>query len=99
MKGNIFDELRMRRLVPCMVVGKFILFIPEIVWMCLGTALLFSDLTGCPSGMILTLKIALGLSWALLVLLMAVVIVIFDPLGNPSKRNEVSFASRIWKLR
>lgn len=99
MKGNIFDESRMRRLVPCMVVGKFILFVPEIVWMCLGTALLFSDLTGCPSGMILTLKIALGLSWALLVLLMAVVVLIFDPLGNPSKRNEISFASRIWKLR
>ncbi|XP_007257305.2 diacylglycerol lipase-beta [Astyanax mexicanus] len=71
-----------RRSVPALVYLRALLYIPELVWACLGAVWVSDDSGGCEPaevGIVLGTVVA---SWIILLSMFVGVLIVFDPLGS-----------------
>ncbi|XP_026171718.1 sn1-specific diacylglycerol lipase beta [Mastacembelus armatus] len=72
-----------RRSIPVLVYLRALLYIPELVWACLGAVWVSDDGKGCDPATVGAVIAAVVASWIILLLTALGVVFVFDPLGNP----------------
>lgn len=72
-----------RRSIPALVYLRALLYIPELVWACLGAVWVSDDSRGCDPATVGAVIAAVVASWIILLFTALGVVFVFDPLGNP----------------
>ncbi|XP_005923854.1 diacylglycerol lipase-beta isoform X1 [Haplochromis burtoni] len=72
-----------RRSMPALVYLRAILYVPELVWACLGAVWVSDDGRGCDPATVGAVILAVVASWIILLFTAVGVVFVFDPLGNP----------------
>ncbi|XP_023278447.1 sn1-specific diacylglycerol lipase beta [Seriola lalandi dorsalis] len=72
-----------RRSIPALVYLRALLYIPELVWACLGAAWVSDDSKGCDPATVGAVIAAVVASWIILLFTALGVVFVFDPMGNP----------------
>lgn len=72
-----------RRSIPALIYLRAILYIPELVWACLGAMWVSADSKGCDPATVGAVISAVIASWIILLFTGLGVVFVFDPLGNP----------------
>lgn len=72
-----------RRSIPALVYLRALLYIPELVWACLGAFWVSDDSKGCDLATVGAVVAAVIASWIILLFTGVGVVFVFDPLGNP----------------
>ncbi|XP_061564446.1 diacylglycerol lipase-beta [Cololabis saira] len=72
-----------RRSMPALVYLRALLYIPELVWACLGAVWVSDDSRGCDPATVFAVISAVVASWIILLFTAVGVVFVFDPLGNP----------------
>ncbi|XP_068162312.1 diacylglycerol lipase-beta [Antennarius striatus] len=72
-----------RRAIPALVYLRALLYIPELVWACLGSFWVSDDSRGCDPATVGAVIAAVVASWIILLFTAVGVLFVFDPLGNP----------------
>ncbi|KAM8876843.1 diacylglycerol lipase-beta [Synchiropus picturatus] len=72
-----------RRSIPALVYLRAILYLPELVWACLGAFWVSDDSQGCDPATVGAVIAAVVASWIILLFTALGVVFVFDPLGNP----------------
>ncbi|KAM9716638.1 diacylglycerol lipase-beta [Menidia menidia] len=72
-----------RRSMPSLVYLRALLYIPELVWACLGAVWVSDDSRGCDPATVGAVISAVVASWILLLSTALGVVFVFDPLGRP----------------
>ncbi|XP_077407579.1 diacylglycerol lipase-beta isoform X2 [Vanacampus margaritifer] len=72
-----------RRSMPTLVYLRALLYLPELVWACLGAVWVSDDGKGCDPATVGVVIAAVVASWIILLFTALGVIFVFDPLGNP----------------
>lgn len=72
-----------RRSIPALVYLRALLYLPELVWACLGAIWVSGDSQGCHPAEVGAVIAAVVASWILLLSTAVGVFFVFDPLGNP----------------
>uniref|UniRef100_A0A8C3G8D6 Diacylglycerol lipase-beta n=1 Tax=Cyclopterus lumpus TaxID=8103 RepID=A0A8C3G8D6_CYCLU len=72
-----------RRSVPALVYLRALLYVPELVWACLGAVWVTDDSEGCDPAMVGAVITAVVASWIILLFTGLGVVFVFDPLGGP----------------
>ncbi|XP_077359071.1 diacylglycerol lipase-beta [Festucalex cinctus] len=72
-----------RRSVPTLVYLRALLYLPELVWACLGAVWVSDDGQGCDPATVGAVIAAVVASWIILLFTALGVVFVFDPLGNP----------------
>ncbi|KAJ8363821.1 hypothetical protein SKAU_G00126520 [Synaphobranchus kaupii] len=103
-----------RRFIPVLVCVRFLLYLPEIVWACLGAMWVSGDSKGCDLAEVGAVIGAVVASWIILFFTGVGVLVVFDPLGSQrrsaalyepgtsdmeSSDSARSLAVRVWESR
>uniref|UniRef100_A0A8C6VXG1 Diacylglycerol lipase-beta n=1 Tax=Nothobranchius furzeri TaxID=105023 RepID=A0A8C6VXG1_NOTFU len=76
-----------RRSLPALVYLRAMLYIPELVWACLGAIWVSDDSRGCDPATVGSVIAAVVTSWIILLLTGLGVVFVFDPLGNPRSQH------------
>uniref|UniRef100_A0A1A8IQB5 Diacylglycerol lipase-beta n=2 Tax=Nothobranchius TaxID=28779 RepID=A0A1A8IQB5_NOTKU len=76
-----------RRSMPALVYLRAMLYIPELVWACLGAIWVSDDSRGCDPATVGSVIAAVVTSWIILLLTGLGVVFVFDPLGNPRSQH------------
>ncbi|XP_058477644.1 diacylglycerol lipase-beta [Solea solea] len=84
-QGTITNPGR-RRSMPALVYVRAILYIPELVWACLGTVWVSEDSKGCDLATVGSVIAAVIASWIILLFTAVGVVIVFDPLGSPRRQ-------------
>uniref|UniRef100_A0A671LSC4 Diacylglycerol lipase, beta n=1 Tax=Sinocyclocheilus anshuiensis TaxID=1608454 RepID=A0A671LSC4_9TELE len=71
-----------RRSVPALVYLRALLYVPELVWACLGAVWVSDNSTGCEPAEVGFVIGAVVSSWIILLSMVVGVLVVFDPLGS-----------------
>uniref|UniRef100_A0A8C1Q850 Diacylglycerol lipase, beta n=1 Tax=Cyprinus carpio TaxID=7962 RepID=A0A8C1Q850_CYPCA len=71
-----------RRSVPALVYLRALLYVPELVWACLGAVWVSDSSTGCKPEEVGAVIAAVVSSWIILLSMAVGVLVVFDPLGS-----------------
>ncbi|KAL6094627.1 daglb [Pungitius sinensis] len=74
-----------RRSIPALVYLRALLYVPELVWACLGAVWVSDDSKGCDPATVGAVIAAVVASWILLLFTGLGVVFVFDPLGNPRR--------------
>ncbi|XP_035002103.1 diacylglycerol lipase-beta [Hippoglossus stenolepis] len=72
-----------RRSIPALVYLRALLYIPELVWACMGAVWVSDDSKGCDLATVGSVIAAVIASWIILLFTAVGVLFVFDPLGNP----------------
>ncbi|KAM9817178.1 diacylglycerol lipase-beta [Neosynchiropus ocellatus] len=72
-----------RRSIPALVYLRAILYLPELVWACLGAVWVSDDSQGCDPATVGAVIAAVVASWIILLFTALGVVFVFDPLGDP----------------
>lgn len=72
-----------RRSIPALVYLRALLYVPELVWACLGAIWVSGESQGCHPAEVGAVIAAVIASWILLVATGIGVLFVFDPLGSP----------------
>ncbi|XP_060950815.1 diacylglycerol lipase-beta [Limanda limanda] len=72
-----------RRSIPALVYLRALLYIPELVWACMGAVWVSDDSKGCDLATVGSVITAVIASWIILLFTAVGVVFVFDPLGNP----------------
>ncbi|XP_029977264.1 sn1-specific diacylglycerol lipase beta [Sphaeramia orbicularis] len=72
-----------RRSIAALVYVRALLYIPELVWACLGAVWVSDDSKGCDPATVGAVIAAVVASWIILLFTLLGVVFVFDPLGNP----------------
>ncbi|XP_030256622.1 sn1-specific diacylglycerol lipase beta [Sparus aurata] len=72
-----------RRSIPALVYLRALLYLPELVWACLGAVWVSDDSQGCDPATVGAVIAAVVASWIILLFTGVGVVFVFDPLGNP----------------
>ncbi|KAM3859342.1 diacylglycerol lipase-beta [Diretmus argenteus] len=72
-----------RRSIPALVYVRALLYVPELVWACLGAVWVSDDSQGCEPATVGAVIAAVVASWIVLLSTGLGVVFVFDPLGNP----------------
>ncbi|KAK9530790.1 hypothetical protein VZT92_012272 [Zoarces viviparus] len=72
-----------RRSIPALVYLRALLYIPELVWACLGAVWVSDDSKGCDPATVGAVITAVVASWIILLFTALGVVFVFDPLGDP----------------
>ncbi|XP_022599250.1 sn1-specific diacylglycerol lipase beta [Seriola dumerili] len=72
-----------RRSIPALVYLRALLYIPELVWACLGAVWVSDDSKGCDPATVGAVIAAVVASWIILLFTALGVVFVFDPMGNP----------------
>lgn len=72
-----------RRSIPALVYLRALLYIPELVWACLGAVWVSDDSQGCDPATVGAVIAAVVASWIILLFTGLGVVFVFDPLGDP----------------
>ncbi|KAM9424672.1 diacylglycerol lipase-beta [Pholidichthys leucotaenia] len=72
-----------RRSMPALVYLRAVLYIPELVWACLGAVWVSDDSSGCDQATVGAVITAVVASWIILLFTLLGVVFVFDPVGNP----------------
>ncbi|KAJ8363825.1 hypothetical protein SKAU_G00126560 [Synaphobranchus kaupii] len=103
-----------RRFIPVLVCVRFLLYLPEIVWACLGAMWVSGDSKGCDLAEVGAVIGAVVASWIILFFTGVGVLVVFDPLGSQRRSAALyepgtsdmqsidsarSLAVRVWESR
>nr|XP_020495794.1 sn1-specific diacylglycerol lipase beta [Labrus bergylta] len=75
-----------RRSMPALVYLRALLYIPELVWACLGAVWVSDDSKGCDPATVGAVIAAVVASWIILLFTAIGVVFVFDPIGNPRPR-------------
>ncbi|XP_053196849.1 diacylglycerol lipase-beta [Scomber japonicus] len=76
-----------RRSIPALVYLRALLYIPEVVWACLGAVWVSDDSKGCDPATVGAVIAAVIASWIILLFTALGVVFVFDPLGNPRPQH------------
>ncbi|XP_052427575.1 diacylglycerol lipase-beta [Carassius gibelio] len=71
-----------RRSVPALVYLRALLFVPEIIWACLGAVWVSDSSTGCKPAEVGAVIAAVVSSWIIVLCMALGVLVVLDPLGS-----------------
>ncbi|XP_056627090.1 diacylglycerol lipase-beta [Triplophysa dalaica] len=71
-----------RRSMPALVYLRAALYIPEVVWACLGAVWVSDSSTGCKPAEVGAVIAAVISSWVILLSMVVGVLIVFDPLGS-----------------
>ncbi|XP_059387653.1 diacylglycerol lipase-beta [Carassius carassius] len=71
-----------RRSVPALVYLRALLFVPEIIWACLGAVWVSDSSTGCKPAEVGAVIAAVVSSWIIVLCMVLGVLVVLDPLGS-----------------
>ncbi|XP_068613374.1 diacylglycerol lipase-beta-like [Brachionichthys hirsutus] len=71
-----------RRAIPALVYLRALLYIPELVWACLGSFWASDNSRGCDPATVGAVIAAVAASWIILLFTAVGVLFVFDPLGN-----------------
>ncbi|XP_030631145.1 sn1-specific diacylglycerol lipase beta isoform X1 [Chanos chanos] len=71
-----------RRSMPALVYFRALLYIPELVWACLGAVWVSDNSSGCDPAEVGAVIGAVTVSWIILLFTVVGVLVVFDPLGS-----------------
>uniref|UniRef100_A0A4W6FAP3 Diacylglycerol lipase-beta n=1 Tax=Lates calcarifer TaxID=8187 RepID=A0A4W6FAP3_LATCA len=85
-----------RRSMPALVYLRALLYIPELVWACLGAVWVSDDSKGCDPATVGAVISAVVASWIILLFTALGVIFVFDPLGNPLRDLQSSEGSQFF---
>ncbi|KAJ4922172.1 hypothetical protein JOQ06_016507 [Pogonophryne albipinna] len=77
-----------RRSIPALIYLRAILYIPELVWACLGAMWVSEDSKGCDPATVGAVISAVIASWIILLFTGLGVVFVFDPLGNPRPQHS-----------
>ncbi|KAJ3608082.1 hypothetical protein NHX12_025132 [Muraenolepis orangiensis] len=77
-----------RRSIPALVYLRALLYLPEIVWACLGAIWVSDDSQGCEPATVGAVIAAVVASWILLLATGLGVVFVFDPLGNSRRLQQ-----------
>ncbi|XP_051794981.1 diacylglycerol lipase-beta isoform X2 [Acanthochromis polyacanthus] len=72
-----------RRSMPALVYLRALLYLPELVWACLGAVWVSDDSKGCDTATVGAVIAAVVASWIILLFTGIGVVFVFDPLGDP----------------
>ncbi|KAG7236406.1 hypothetical protein INR49_000977 [Caranx melampygus] len=72
-----------RRSIPALVYLRALLYVPELVWACLGAVWVSDEGKGCDPATVGAVIAAVVASWIILLFTGLGVVFVFDPLGNP----------------
>lgn len=72
-----------RRSIPALVYLRAVLYLPELVWACLGALWVSDDSHGCDPATVGAVIAAVITSWIILLFTALGVLFVFDPLGDP----------------
>ncbi|XP_076027933.1 diacylglycerol lipase-beta [Genypterus blacodes] len=72
-----------RRSIPALVYVRALLYLPELVWACLGSMWVSDDSRGCDPATVGAVIAAVVASWIILLATGVGVVFVFDPLGDP----------------
>uniref|UniRef100_A0AAQ6AAQ0 Diacylglycerol lipase-beta n=1 Tax=Amphiprion ocellaris TaxID=80972 RepID=A0AAQ6AAQ0_AMPOC len=72
-----------RRSMPALVYLRALLYLPELVWACLGAVWVSDDSKGCDPATVGAVIAAVVASWIILLFTGIGVVFVFDPLGDP----------------
>lgn len=72
-----------RRSMPALVYLRAVLYLPELVWACLGAVWVSDDSQGCDLPTVGAVISAVIASWIILLFTALGVVFVFDPIGNP----------------
>uniref|UniRef100_A0A8C9TL82 Diacylglycerol lipase-beta n=1 Tax=Scleropages formosus TaxID=113540 RepID=A0A8C9TL82_SCLFO len=78
-----------RRSIPALVYVRALLYLPELVWACLGAIWVSDNSRGCQAAEVGAVIAAVVASWIILFFTAIGVLIVFDPLGSPEPRPEV----------
>ncbi|XP_035998423.1 diacylglycerol lipase-beta [Fundulus heteroclitus] len=81
-QGTIVNPGR-RRAMPALVYLRALLYVPELVWACLGAVWVSSDSRGCDPATVGAVITAVVTSWVILMFTGLGVVFVFDPMGSP----------------
>ncbi|XP_039991938.1 diacylglycerol lipase-beta [Xiphias gladius] len=92
-----------RRSMPALVYLRALLYIPELVWACLGAVWVSDDSKGCDPATVGVVIAAVVASWIILLFTALGVVFVFDPLGKPHPlpgvQGEQELESKVWESR
>ncbi|KAJ8246358.1 hypothetical protein GJAV_G00266850 [Gymnothorax javanicus] len=71
-----------RRSIPVLVCVRFLLYLPELVWACLGAIWVSDDSRGCDAAGVAAVISAVVASWIIMFFTGIGVLIVFDPLGS-----------------
>lgn len=77
-----------RRSIPVLVCVRFLLYLPELVWACLGAIWVSDGSRGCDAAGVAAVISAVVASWIIIFFTGIGVLIVFDPLG--SKRRSAT---------
>ncbi|XP_005998437.1 diacylglycerol lipase-beta [Latimeria chalumnae] len=75
-----------RRSIPALIYVRATLYVPELIWACLGAIWVSDNSLGCEPSIVNAVTGAVVASWIILFFTLVVVLIVFDPLG--SKKTE-----------
>ncbi|KAM9838111.1 diacylglycerol lipase-beta [Aulostomus maculatus] len=78
-----------RRSIPALVYLRALLYLPELVWACLGAVWVSDDSKGCDPATVGAVIAAVVASWIILLFTAIGVVFVFDPMGNPRPQAAV----------
>ena len=81
MRGTIMDT-RLRSSITTYIYIRLFLFVPEIVLTVMGSVWIFNPGVNCDSDIIWTIRVLVGCQWAVLILVLIIVIIFFNPMGK-----------------
>ncbi|KAK5851313.1 hypothetical protein PBY51_002116 [Eleginops maclovinus] len=75
-----------RRSIPALIYLRAILYLPELVWACLGAMWVSENSKGCDPATVGAVITAVIASWIILLFTGLGVVFVFDPLGDPRRQ-------------
>uniref|UniRef100_A0A3Q3VU93 Diacylglycerol lipase-beta n=1 Tax=Mola mola TaxID=94237 RepID=A0A3Q3VU93_MOLML len=88
-----------RRFFPTLVYLRALLYIPELVWACLGAYWVSDDSQGCEPATVDAVIAAVVASWIILLFTGLGVLFVFDPMGSRFFPTPSSLAVKVWERR
>ena len=80
MQGSVPDT-NSRRHMPMLMYIQLALYVPEVSWTALGTYWAVSKSYDCGIGFVVAVCVSVGLQWMIVLAVIIVTLVMFDPLG------------------
>ncbi|KAG2455682.1 DGLB lipase, partial [Polypterus senegalus] len=71
-----------RRSIPTLIYIRTILYVPELVWACLGAMWVSDTSLGCEVSVVRAVIVAVIASWIILFFTAVAIMIVFDPLGR-----------------
>ena len=87
-------ETRLRSSIPTYIYIRLFLFVPEIALTVMGSVWIFNPGINCDGDIKWTIRALIGCQWAVLILVLVIVVIFFNPMGKLDPEGRRLFSNK-----